>query len=103
MFHPPPYPHLFLLVCEIHKQTVTRRFSYVNIFLDNVHWTRDTGFAMKISDILKKWRVMSDKTQAEAAQEIGVSRTAYARMESGQMPAGETLAVIICFLLGGNR
>ena len=69
-------------------------------FLTTCIGMSNTDSAMKISDILKKWRVMSDKTQAEAAQEIGVSRTAYARLESGQEPSADTLVTIFFYMVG---
>jgi len=54
---------------------------------------------MKLGEVLKKWRVMRDKTLREVAPELGISMATLQRIEAGKMPDGHSLALILAFLL----
>ena len=57
---------------------------------------------MRIGDVLRKWRKMSDFTLKDAAKEIGVTLSTLARIESGEMMDGETLAKILTWLISST-
>lgn len=54
---------------------------------------------MKLGEVLKKWRRMSDIGVREAAKEIGVSHGTLSRIERGEAMDGNTLAKILRWLL----
>jgi transcriptional regulator with XRE-family HTH domain len=54
---------------------------------------------MKLGDVLKKWRQMSDLTVRQAAKEIGITFPTLSRIEKGISMDGTTLAKILCWML----
>ncbi len=46
---------------------------------------------MKISDLLKCWRTMREKTVRQISKEIGISHATYSRIENGGEIDKETL------------
>jgi transcriptional regulator with XRE-family HTH domain len=54
---------------------------------------------MKLGDILRKWRLMSDLTVRDAAKEIGISSPTLSRIEQGISMDGTTLAKILRWML----
>jgi len=55
---------------------------------------------MKLGEVLKKWRRMSDIGVREAAKEIGISHGTLSRIERGEAMDGNTLAKILVWLVG---
>lgn len=54
---------------------------------------------MKLGEVLRRWRRMSDLTVREAADQIGVPFATLSRVEQGEQMEGRTLAKILCWLL----
>lgn len=54
---------------------------------------------MKLGEIIRRWRKMSDIGIREAAKEIGISHGTLSRIERGLPMDGVTLARIIRWLL----
>lgn len=55
---------------------------------------------MKLGDVIRKWRKMSDIGIRDAAKEIGISHGTLSRIERGEPMQGDTLAKILMWLLG---
>lgn len=60
---------------------------------------------MRLGQVLRLWRKMSDAEIREIAAEIGISHGTLSRVERGEPMQGETLAKILAWLLaeGGKR
>lgn len=57
---------------------------------------------MKLGEVLKKWRRMSDIGVREAAKQIGVSHGTLSRIERGEQMDGQTLIKILTWLFAEN-
>jgi transcriptional regulator with XRE-family HTH domain len=55
---------------------------------------------MKIGLIIRKYRVFSELTQINLANEIGISKSTLSRLESGEEMDGATLGKVLVWLLG---
>lgn len=53
---------------------------------------------MKLGEVIRKWRKMSDIGIREAAKEIGVSHGTLSRIERGEVMDGKTLVKILVWL-----
>lgn len=53
---------------------------------------------MRLGDVIRKWRKMSDIGVREAAKEIGVSHGTLSRIERGEPMEGRTLAKLLEWL-----
>lgn len=53
---------------------------------------------MKLGEVIRKWRKMSDVGIREAAKEIGVSHGTLSRIERGEVMDGKTLVKILAWL-----
>ena len=58
---------------------------------------------MKIGEVIRKWRLMSDLTLREAGKQIGLNHSTLSRIECGHMPDAETLATCIMFLISAPK
>jgi transcriptional regulator with XRE-family HTH domain len=54
---------------------------------------------MRLGQVIKKWRVMSELGIREVAKAIGTSPATLSRLERGEDTNGETLAQILKWLL----
>lgn len=54
---------------------------------------------MRIADLLRAWRHHEHMSVREAAERVGIPSSTYARIEKGYPPSGETLAVILRWML----
>lgn len=54
---------------------------------------------MKLGEVIRRWRKMSDLGVREAAKEIGVSHGTLSRIERGFPMDGATLARVLKWLL----
>ena len=54
---------------------------------------------MKIGRLLKIWRAVEDKTTQEAADEIGIAKATFNRLEAGKDVNGTTLSKLINWML----
>jgi hypothetical protein len=54
---------------------------------------------MKISEVLRAWRHHEETTVREAAERVGIPWSTYARVERGHPMQGETLGVLLRWLL----
>ena len=54
---------------------------------------------MRIAELLKAWRHREEMSVREAADRIGIPWSTYARVEKGYPMSGQTLAVILCWML----
>ena len=55
---------------------------------------------MRLGEVLRKWRHMSELDIRAAAKEIGIDPTTLHRIEQGRMPSAESLRTIIIWLIG---
>jgi transcriptional regulator with XRE-family HTH domain len=55
---------------------------------------------MKIGLIIRKYRIFSELTQINLANEIGISKSTLSRLESGEEMDGATLGKVLVWLLG---
>lgn len=53
---------------------------------------------MRLGEIIRKWRVVSEKGIREVAKEIGISHGTLSRIERGENMDGQALAKILCWL-----
>ena len=54
---------------------------------------------MRLSTVLKKWRIMSERSLRSVATEIGIGHATLMRIENGESCDGDTLARILSWLL----
>jgi transcriptional regulator with XRE-family HTH domain len=54
---------------------------------------------MRIAELLKAWRHHHEMSLREAAERLGIPPSTYARVEKGYPMSGETLAVILRWML----
>jgi len=54
---------------------------------------------MRLGQILKRWRVMSELNLRTAAKMMGTSTATLSRIERGENPDGKTLAAILRWIL----
>jgi plasmid maintenance system antidote protein VapI len=55
---------------------------------------------MKIGEVLRKWQFMMELSQKDASAAIGITPAAYRSLINGDMPSGETLAIVLRWLMG---
>ena len=55
---------------------------------------------MRLGDVLRKWRRLSDTGIREAAKQIGISAPTLSRIERGENMDGAVLAKVLVWLLG---
>ena len=55
---------------------------------------------MRIGNVLKKWRVMSELDLRQGAKVLGLGHSTLFRIESGKVPDGETLIKLMAWLFG---
>ena len=58
---------------------------------------------MKLGEVIRRWRKMSEIGIREAAAEIGVSHGTLSRVERGEPMQGETLAKILAWLFASEK
>lgn len=59
---------------------------------------------MILGEVLRRWRLMSEKDLRTAAKEMGIEGAAtLLRIEQGRSPGGDTLAKILSWLLTKER
>lgn len=58
---------------------------------------------MKLGEVIRRWRKMSDIGIREAAQEIGVSHGTLSRIERGEPMDGMTLVKILLWLFSKGK
>lgn len=58
---------------------------------------------MRIGPILRRWRINENISQRELARRIGISHSTLCRLEAGENVDGETLAAVICWLVGKDK
>ena len=55
--------------------------------------------AMRLGEVLRRWRLMSERSLRSVASEIGISAATLMRIEHGMEPSGLSLAMILGWLL----
>ena len=55
--------------------------------------------AMRIAELLRAWRHHGEMSVRDAAERIGIPWSTYQRVEKGRPMSGETLAVILRWML----
>jgi transcriptional regulator with XRE-family HTH domain len=58
---------------------------------------------MKLGEVIRLWRKMSDLGVREVAADIGVSHGTLSRIERGEAMDGNTLAKVLVWLVGKHR
>jgi transcriptional regulator with XRE-family HTH domain len=58
---------------------------------------------MRLGEVLRRWRKMSDMGIREAAAEIGVSHGTLSRIERGEEMSGSTLAKVLGWLTAREK
>jgi hypothetical protein len=58
---------------------------------------------MRLGEVIRKWRVMSELSIRDAAAIIGISATTMHRFESGDDVDGRTLVTILKWLMGSDK
>lgn len=53
---------------------------------------------MKLGEVLRKWRIMSERDLRSVGAEIGISAATLMRLEQGRDPDGKTLAKVLAWL-----
>lgn len=54
---------------------------------------------MRLSEVIRKYRLMSEKTVRGLASEIGISAATLSRVENGDMMDGRTLTKILVWMM----
>lgn len=54
---------------------------------------------MQVGEVIKKWRVMSERGIRDVAKEIGTSPATLSRLERGEDTNSQTLARVIVWLV----
>ena len=54
---------------------------------------------MMLGEVIRKWRAMAERGIRDVAKEIGTTPSTLSRIERGHNPDGETLAMILKWLL----
>ena len=57
---------------------------------------------MKLGEVIRKWRAMSELGVREVAKEIGISHGTLSRIERGEAMDGLTLTKILIWLLSAE-
>ena len=55
---------------------------------------------MKLAELLRKWRVMSELDLKQAGAIIGISASTLMRIEQGKVPEGETVLKLLHWIFG---
>lgn len=58
---------------------------------------------MRLGEVIRLWRKMSDKGIREVAKEIGVSHGTLSRIERGEPMEGDTLAKVLKWLMESEK
>lgn len=58
---------------------------------------------MRLGEVIRRWRKMSDIGIREAAREIGVSHGTLSRIERGEAMEGTTLAKVLGWLMSSEQ
>ena len=58
---------------------------------------------MTLGNVLRMWREASGLNVRDAAKEIGTSASTLSRLERGYALDGDTLATVICWMLGRKQ
>lgn len=58
---------------------------------------------MRLGEVIRLWRKMSDLGVREVAADIGVSHGTLSRIERGEAMDGNTLAKVLVWLVGRQR
>ena len=59
---------------------------------------------MRLGEVLRKWRVMSEMDLRQASKKIGIAHSTLLRLEEGKLPPhGETVVKLIVWLLEDER
>lgn len=58
---------------------------------------------MKLGEVIRRWRKMSDIGVRDAAREIGVSHGTLSRIERGEEMTGSTLAKVLAWLFSSEN
>lgn len=53
---------------------------------------------MKLGEVLRKWRLISERDLRSVGSEIGISAATLMRLEQGRDPDGKTLAKVLAWL-----
>ena len=54
---------------------------------------------MRLGEVIKKWRVMSEKGLRETAKDIGINASTLVRIEAGEGMDAQTLAAVLRWLM----
>lgn len=54
---------------------------------------------MRLAEILRKYRIHSERSVRSLAEEIGLPSATYSRVERGEQMDGHTLALILSWLI----
>lgn len=58
---------------------------------------------MKLGEVLRKWRLMSELDVRQAAGMIGLDHATLWRVEQGKPPSAETLRSILVWMMGSGK
>ncbi len=54
---------------------------------------------MKLGEVIRKWRVFTERSVRDVAAEIGISAATLSRIERGQEMDGASLALVLNWLM----
>jgi transcriptional regulator with XRE-family HTH domain len=54
---------------------------------------------VRLGEVIKKWRVMSEKGLRETAKDIGINASTLVRIEAGEGMDAQTLAAVLRWLM----
>jgi transcriptional regulator with XRE-family HTH domain len=57
---------------------------------------------MKLGELLRKWRAMSELDLKQAGAQIGIAASTLMRIEQGKVPDGETLLKLMSWIFWGD-
>lgn len=58
---------------------------------------------MKLGEVLRKWRLMSEMDVRTAADMMGLDHATLWRVEQGKPPSAETLRSILVWIMGNSK
>jgi transcriptional regulator with XRE-family HTH domain len=58
---------------------------------------------MRLGTVIRKWRLMEDRSVRDVAKEVGVSAATFHRVEQGKPCDSDTLATIFMWLISREQ
>ncbi len=71
--------------------------------LESERDAREKWRVVRLGEVIKKWRVMSEQGLRETAKDIGINASTLVRIEAGEGMDAQTLAAVLCWLMDASN